>query len=116
MRDKALQAATDVLQANPKLDAIFGINDDSALGALDAVQQFKRSGIVIVGYDATPPAADAIRKGTALKADVVQYPDKIGTTTILKIREHFSGVPVPKNEPVEVGIVDKESLDAHAAN
>lgn len=112
VREKALQAATDVLQANPKLDGIFGINDDSALGALDAVQQFKRSGIIIIGYDATPPAADAIRKGTALKADVVQYPDKIGTTTIKKIKEHFSGMQVSKTEPVEVGIVDKQALDA----
>lgn len=114
VRDKALQASTDVLQANPKLDGIFGINDDSALGALDAVQQFKRVGVVIVGYDATPPAEDAIRKGTALKADVVQYPQKIGTTTIQKIRDHFAGIPVPAVEPVEVGIVDQKSLEMAA--
>ena len=36
VRDRSLQATADVLQANPKLDGIFGINDDSALGALDA--------------------------------------------------------------------------------
>jgi ribose transport system substrate-binding protein len=110
VRDKALQATADILQANPKLDGIFAINDDSALGALDAVQQFKRVNIIIVGYDATPPAADAIRKGTALKADVIQYPKKIGTTTIQKIQEFFAGKPVPKLVPVDVGIVDKETL------
>lgn len=110
VRDKALQATTDILQANPSLDGIFGINDDSALGALDAVQQFKRSNIVIIGYDAIPPAAEAIRRGTALKADVVQYPKKIGTTTIQKIQEFFSGAQVPKVVPVEVGIVDREAL------
>ena len=110
VRDKALQATADALQANPKLDAIFGINDDSALGALDAVQQFKRTGIVIVGYDATPPAVDAILKETALKADVVQYPDKIGVGTIQQIQQHFAGVAVPKVFPVEVGIVDREAL------
>jgi ribose transport system substrate-binding protein len=110
VRDKAMQAAADVLQAHQSLDGIFGINDDSALGALDAIQQFKRSGITIIGYDATPPAADAIRKGTALKADVVQYPVKIGTMTIRTIADHFSGLAVPAVVPVEVGIVDKESL------
>lgn len=110
VRDKALQATTDILQANPSLDGIFGINDDSALGALDAVQQFKRSNIVIIGYDAIPPAAEAIRRGTALRADVVQYPKKIGTTTIQKIQEFFSGAQVPKVVPVEVGIVDQEAL------
>ena len=39
-------------------------------------------GIVIIGYDAIPPARDAIMKGRALKADVVQYPFKIGQKTI----------------------------------
>jgi ribose transport system substrate-binding protein len=115
VRDKALQVAADVLQANPRLSAIFGINDDSALGALDAVEQFKRSGIIIIGYDATPPAADAIRKGTSLKADIVQYPHKIGTTTIQKIKDYFAGAKLPAVEPVEVGIVDKTALDAVAS-
>jgi len=111
VRDKAMQAAADVLQAHQRLDGIFGINDDSALGALDAIQQFKREGIVVIGYDATPPAADAIRKGTALKADVVQYPDKIGAMTVQTIFEHFSGKQVPSLVPVVVGIIDKAALD-----
>jgi ribose transport system substrate-binding protein len=111
VRDKAMQAASDVLQGHPDLNGIFGINDDSALGALDAAQQFKRENLAIIGYDATPPAADAIRKGTQLKADVVQYPTLIGKTTIAKIADHFSGVQVPPVVHVEVGIVDKASLE-----
>lgn len=115
VRDKAMQAASDILQAHPDLDGIFGINDDSALGALDAVQQFKRQNVVIIGYDATPPAADAILRGTALKADVVQYPKLIGTTTVAKIAEYFSGTEVPPVVPVDVGIVDKASLEGSKA-
>ena len=115
VRDKAMQAASDILQAHPDLNGIFGINDDSALGALDAVQQYNRTNVDIIGYDATPPAADAISKGTALKADVVQYPKRIGETTIDKIKEHFSGGSLPKVVPVEVGIVDKEALQKTGA-
>ena len=115
VRDKAMQVASDLLQAHPDLNGIFGINDDSALGALDAVQQFKRTNVSIVGYDATPPAVDAIARGTPLKADVIQYPKKIGETTIAKIREYFSGTAIPKVIPVEVGIVDKEVLQKTAA-
>ena len=111
VRDRAMQASSDVLQANPDLQGIFGINDDSALGALDAVQQFHREGISIIGYDATPPAADAIKRGTALKADVIQYPKKIGEMTIAKIKEYFAGTALPKIVPVEVGIADKETLE-----
>ncbi|TLY31218.1 MAG: substrate-binding domain-containing protein [Ignavibacteria bacterium] len=109
-RDKAIEVASDILQAHHDLNGIFGINDDSALGALDAVQQFNRKNVNIIGYDATPPAVDAIVKSTALKADVIQYPKKIGETTIGEIRQYFSGASVPKVVPVEVGIVDKEAL------
>jgi ribose transport system substrate-binding protein len=110
VRDKAMQAASDVLQAHPDLNGIFGINDDSALGALDAAQQFNRPSVMIVGYDATPPAADAIRRGTCLKADVIQYPRNIGATTIRQIAEYFAGRPVPPVVPVAVGIADSASL------
>jgi ribose transport system substrate-binding protein len=110
VRDKALQAAADVLQAHPDLDGVFGINDDSALGALDAAEQFGRRNLIIVGYDATPPAVDAIKRDSPLKADVVQYPRTIGSTTIDVIGRHFAGEKVPALVPVQVGIVDKAAL------
>jgi ribose transport system substrate-binding protein len=110
VRDKAFTVTADVLQANPGLGGIFGINDDSALGALDAVTQYQKRGIIIVGYDATPPAADAITQGSPLKADVVQYPKLIGAKTIQHIAAHFAGAVVPPLVPVEVGIVDSLAL------
>jgi ribose transport system substrate-binding protein len=110
LRDRAMQAAADVLQAHPDLDGIFAINDDSALGALDAVEDFNRSEVIIVGYDGTPEARDAILHDRALKADVVQYPRQIGEQTIAMIAKHFSGEKVPEVLPVAVGIIDKTSL------
>ncbi len=110
VRDKSLQVTSDVLQANPDLNAIFGINDDSALGALDAVQQYGRNDISIIGYDATQPAVEAILSGGPLKADVIQYPDKIGEITIKTINDYLNGKKVPAKVPVEVGIVDINDL------
>jgi ribose transport system substrate-binding protein len=110
VRDRSLQVTSDILQAHPGLNGIFGINDDSALGALDAVKQYKKNEIVIIGYDATPPAVDEIVAGSALKADVVQHPQKIGIYTINTIKDYFEGKEVPDQVPVEVGIVDKASL------
>jgi ribose transport system substrate-binding protein len=114
VRDKALQVAADILQAHPDLDAIFGINDDSALGALDAARQFKRDRLVIIGYDATPPAVDAILNQTQLKADVIQYPTRIGMSTVDQIKLYFGGTTPPKVVPVEVGIVDRDELMKNA--
>jgi ribose transport system substrate-binding protein len=106
VRDKAMKAAEDVLQGFPQLGGIFGINDDSALGALAAIEAAGRKGIVIVGFDGIPEARQAILRGSALKADVVQYPLEIGRITIEAIAKHLSGQPVDKEIPVKVGIVD----------
>ena len=54
---------------------------------------------------------DAIRKGTALKADVIQYPRKIGAATVEMIRRHFAGETIPRTVPVDVGLLDRAALD-----
>lgn len=112
-RDKAMRAAQDVIQAQSNLNAIFGINDDSALGALAALESAGlQDKLIIVGYDGTPEAREVIRSGKALKADTVQHPEEIGRTTIRTIADHFTGKSVPKVVPVRVDIIDKASLDA----
>lgn len=114
-RDKALRACQDILQAHPDLAAIFGINDDSALGALAAVEAAGlQDKILIVGFDGTPEAVQAIRAGKALKADAVQYPDKIGITTIQIIADCLAGKEVPSVVPVDVGLIDQTSLNAES--
>jgi ribose transport system substrate-binding protein len=99
--------AETMLLANPDLAGIFAINDDTALGALRAVGD---ADLVIVGYDGTPEACDAIRRGTALKADVVQSPGLIGTRTIDAVADHLAGQPVEPVISVAVGIVDQAML------
>lgn len=111
LRDKALTAATNMLQAEQNLDAIFAINDDSAMGALTAAAEMKRDKLIIIGYDATPPAVEAICGDSVLKADVVQYPRIIGKKTIGAIADKLEGKPVAEQYPVEVGIVDKAELE-----
>ena len=110
VRDKALKAAEDMLQGNPNLKGIFGINDDSALGALSAAEARGRNDLVIVGYDAIPEAVKAIQRGSALKADVAQQPRDLGAKTIEAIARHFAGTPVEKSIAVPVKIVDANSL------
>jgi ribose transport system substrate-binding protein len=95
MKDMAFRTAEDILQAHPDLDAIFGINDDSALGALAAVEKAGRQARVkIIGFDAVPEARKAIADGK-IYADVVQQPRVIGTTTIGAVAAYMSGREVP---------------------
>jgi len=112
VRDRALKAAEDLLQGNPNLKAIFGINDDSALGALSAAESRGRTDLVIVGYDATPEAVKAIRRGSPLKADVAQLPRDIGSKTVEVIAAHLGGGQAPSNVAVPIKMVDAASLSA----
>jgi ribose transport system substrate-binding protein len=102
-RTKADSDAGDILQAHKDLKGIFGINDDSALGALTAVKAAGLTGkIAVVGYDATPEARAAIADG-AMYGDAIQYPKKIGATTIDVIRGYFGGKTPPALVKIDVG-------------
>jgi ABC-type sugar transport system substrate-binding protein len=111
-RARAMAVTEDLLQAQPDLKGIFGINDDSALGALSVLESAGRKDVTIVGFDATPEAQAAIRRGSALKADVIQYPAKIGVAAIDTIAAHLAGETVPPLVSVPVGVVTPESLAA----
>lgn len=111
-RTTAMSVMETMLQSHPEIDGVFGINDCTALGALAALRQAKREDIVIVGYDGDPEARAEILRGSPLKADTVQYPRKTGSITIEMVVKYLSGEEVPKTIPVEVGIIDKASLEA----
>lgn len=102
-RDKAVRVMEDLLQSHPSLSGVFGINDDSALGALAAIEAAGKLGQVkIVGYDATPEARAKIEAG-AIYGDVVQDPRRIGELTIEAVASHFAGQAPQTLVPVPVG-------------
>lgn len=102
-RNKAESVAENLLQRLPDLGGIFGINDDSALGALVAVKSASKVGKVkIVGYDASAEARNHIDAGDMV-GDPEQHPDLIGKLTVDAIHDYFDGKTPPKRIPVAVG-------------
>ena len=114
LREVAKQKTDNLLQSHPDLSAIFGSNDDCALGALASIRAAGKSGVVVVGFDATPEAQAAIREGSALLADAIQYPEAIGARTVEAIVARLRGGTAPRQIAVRVGIVDRDSLLAAA--
>ncbi len=112
LRDVAKQKADNLLASGRPLNAIFGSNDDCALGALAAVQAAGRTDILIVGYDATPEARTAIGGNTPLVADAVQHPALIGRRAIETVVAHLKGQPVAPVIAVPVSLVTRDSLAA----
>ena len=104
-RDRAMAIMEEILLLVPDVDAVFCINDDSALGALKACESAGKK-IVIVGYDATPEARKAISDGR-LYGDAVQYPKRMGGIVIQTIYKYFSGKKVSEKVLVRVGAYTK---------
>ena len=105
-RQKAASTTGDILQSHKEIKGIFGINDDSALGALTAVKTAGLKGLVIVGYDASPEAQAAIKSGD-MYGDAIQHPDQIGAKTVDAIHDSFSGKQPPARVTVTVGTFTK---------
>lgn len=108
-RARAMAVMEDMLQANQGLKGVFGVNDDSALGATAVLDAARRTDVVVIGYDATEEARQAIASGGPLKADVVQSPRRIGSTAVQMIARHLKGDTVPAVVPIEVGLWRKGS-------
>jgi len=76
VRDKALRAAEDMLQAHPDLDIAFGINDDSALAIVDAVQEINLKSLLVAGIGGSEPVVKELIKADSPLKIVVANPPK----------------------------------------
>ena len=74
-REEGASVTEDILQSNPELVAIYGHNDDMALGAVRSVEAAgKLENIKIYGIDAVEDALTAVENGE-MAATVQQQPD-----------------------------------------
>lgn len=67
-RDGGLRVMSDLLTAFPKIDAVFGVNDPTAIGCELASTQAKRKEFFIVGVDGSPDAVPLLKDPNSLFA------------------------------------------------
>lgn len=77
-RSLGLTVMENILTAHPDIKAVFATNDQMALGAVEAIMtRAPNAGIVVVGFDATAEAVQAILEGR-MSASVAQRPFEMG--------------------------------------
>lgn len=106
-RNKGLNVMQNLLQANPGIKGVFAQNDEMALGAVQALAG--KSGIIVVGFDATADALTAIEQGK-MAATVAQQPKLLGETGIQIAKDIIDGKQVQASIPVEVKLVTKDNV------
>jgi inositol transport system substrate-binding protein len=80
-RDNAMSITEDWLQAYPQIDAILCHNDDSALGAIEALKARSKAGkVMVLGVDGLPESLKAIESGLMTGTVVQQVVDQAKTT------------------------------------
>lgn len=68
-RDGGLSSMSNLLTAFPKIDAVFGINDPTAIGAELAIRQAKRTDVKLIGgVDGAPDGERALKDAKSLFA------------------------------------------------
>jgi ribose transport system substrate-binding protein len=73
-RDGGLNVMQGLLTRFDKIDGVFSVNDQMAVGADLAAKQLGRSEFVIVGVDGAPDIEAALKSNTLVQASVAQDP------------------------------------------
>ena len=107
-RTQGLNVMENILQAHPKVDAVFAADDEMALGAIKAIQA-ARLKVVVVGFDGTPDAIAAVKNGTMV-ATIAQQPSLIGSLGVEEADKVIKGQSAPASIPVALKVIDKKSL------
>lgn len=99
----------DLLARFPELDAVFAVNDPSALGAIAAIDAAGRAGqVTVVSVDGSVEGAAAIQAGK-LHSTSAQSPREIGRIAAEKAYEHLAGKTVEKDIRIPVKLITTEN-------
>ncbi|WP_238625454.1 substrate-binding domain-containing protein [Aggregatilinea lenta] len=114
-REEGARVMDDVLQANPALDAVYGHNDEMALGAVRSIKAADRmSEIKVYGIDAVDDALQAIKDGEMM-ATVKQQPDVEMETAVESAAQIIAGEEVEPLVIIPLVLVTAETLAAEEA-
>ncbi|ARK30127.1 substrate-binding domain-containing protein [Halalkalibacter krulwichiae] len=116
-QEKALNVMTNILQANSEIDAVFGHNDDNAVGAANAIEQagrFKPAGddehIYVIGIDGNRQAIQGIENGS-IDATISQVPIKMGEMAVEYAKAYLEGNDVEAHTYTRNFLVTKENVE-----
>jgi ribose transport system substrate-binding protein len=94
---KSTDLAKAILQANPDLKGIYGSNEGSAIGVVNAVTELGLEGqLTVIGFDSGQAQIDAITSGLMAGA-ITQNPVGIGYETVKAAVEALDDKELPKS-------------------
>ncbi len=107
----ALRVAMDAFATHPDINLVFGVNDHSILGALEAAE---RLGIEdVAGYSVGGEGTalfDALDRGGRMVACAALFPDIVGMRAVDVLADALAGAPMPGEVRTPHAILDRAGL------
>jgi ribose transport system substrate-binding protein len=101
----------DFLDGHPDMDAIFAINDVSAIEAITGIESVGRGGkITVLGIAGSQEGAQAIKEGK-LHSSCAQMPEEMGRVAVEAAYDQLAGKKVEKDIRVPVKLVTIANAD-----
>jgi ribose transport system substrate-binding protein len=114
-RDGGQRVMTDLLAAFPKIDAVFAINDPTAIGCDLAARQAKRNNLFIVSVDGSPDIVPLLKdKDSLIAASAALDPYTMAEKAVQIGYDIMNGKkPVDERTLIPVDLVTKENVEQY---
>ena len=114
-RDGGLRVMSDLLTAFKKIDAVFAINDPTAIGCDLAAKQAQRKDFFIVGVDGAPDIVPALKdKDSLIAASAAQDPFTMAGKAVDIGNDILNGKkPEQPLTLIPVDLITKENVDQY---
>ncbi len=110
-RNQSLRVTEDVLTAHPDIVGIFGPNESSTVGALQALKNRNLVGkIKLVGFDSTRQLEQALENGD-IDSLVLQNPFKMGYEGVKTIADLKAGRTPERRIDTGVALMTRDNMD-----
>lgn len=108
-RSTAMGVMENMLQSEDNITAVYGTNDEMALGAAKALQDANNDSIIVVGTNADVDALNSIINGTGVTASVRQDPYNMGQKAIETAFNVVSQKDYDEETIIPVRVIDKDN-------
>lgn len=113
-QDEGYDIATDMLQANPEINIIFGRADGLALGAAQAARSGGFDEVFVVGFDGDPSGLEAVASGQ-LEATVTQQTTLMGKLALQSALQLIAGEELPAEQLQEGLLTTADNVEEYLA-
>lgn len=115
-REESSRVMSELLKQFNKIDAVFGINDPTAIGCDLAAKQAQRKEFFIVGVDGSPDIIPFLKDPASLIAATAAQDPYLMAQEAVKIGYEIIEGKKPKEELtlIPVGLITKENVDRYA--